>query len=168
MRICSLILIMLSVSVFGNDFIHGLPNGHFAGIGDWRDNLGGMGQYYTYVELRNNEMRVDYSWDDKQSLTVYMSFWFNNPGEFDVVYEGGIVGQGYCERYLCYYETYVNGEYFSERLEFDFSVDGSYLLSKTGSKILQGRSISWVDGLYAVSEESSPIDLPYPIPTSQK
>lgn len=162
MRKLLLGVILFSLSGFSNDFVYGLPNGHYAGNGNWEDNYRNTGSYSTYVEIRNNEMRVDYGWDG-QSITLYLSFWFHSPGAFDVVYHGGVAGQGYCELNECYYEIEVEGLHYWETLSFNFDDEGGPTLSKIGQKKIGDRIVTWEDGLFYINlGETDPIVLPVP------
>ncbi len=162
MRKLLLLSFLFGVSALGADFVHQLPNGNFAGNGSWTDNLGNSGGYQTYVEIVNNDMRVDYAWDD-QSLTIFLSFWFYSPGSFHVIYQGGVAGEGFCELGTCYYELNANGFNYAETLSFGYSPVDGLTLSKTGEKHLGDRVVQWQDGLYYVNlGEEDPIILPVP------
>jgi hypothetical protein len=159
--------LLLAVFLFNlvghtSDFVNGLPNGHYAGFGTWTDNLGGNGSYDTYVELQNNDMRVDYSWDD-QSMTLFLSFWFYDAYAFEVFHQGGKVGYGQCEIDLCTYEIDTPGLHYSETLIFDYDTNGQATLSKVGEKQIGNRLVTWQDGLrYVNLGEPNPIVLPIP------
>lgn len=153
---------LFGLSAVSADFVDHLPNGHFAGNGTWSDNLDNAGSYATYVEILNNDMRVDYSWED-QSMTIFLSFWFYGPGVFDVIYQGGQAGSGFCDENNCYYDLTANGLHYSETLTFNHDADGSLILSKVGEKQVGDRIVQWQDGLYYVNlGEENPIILPVP------
>lgn len=162
MRLLLLSFLLLSFAGISNDYVDGLPNGHFAGEGSWQDNFGNEGTYHTYVAVENNDVRIDYGFDN-QSLTIYLSFWFSGPGIFDVIHEDGVIGHGYCAIGECHYEISANDVYSAESLYFS-TEDGSITsLVKNGHQQIGDRIIHWQDNLVSLNIETDPpIAEPYP------
>lgn len=162
MRILLVAVGFFSLSGYCIDLEQGLPNGHFAGHGNWTDNAYNSGEYSTYVEFQNNDMRVDYAWGG-QSLTIFLSFWFHGRGEFDVIYQGDVAGHGFCHDDRCYYELDTPQLLYAETLIFSHDENGAPTLSKIGHKRIGNRTVQWQDGLFYVNlGESDPVILPIP------
>ena len=60
----------------------GVPDGSYAGVGNWWDDQSHSGSYQTHLNFHHNEMLVDYFWQEGET-SISLSFWFDGEGFFD-------------------------------------------------------------------------------------
>lgn len=139
--------LLFAVTGFSVDVTSGFPNGHYVGEGVWQDNGGRQVSYLSHVEFIDNEMRLEYAWENG-SLSIVLTVLFNDEGQIEVIYGDEWVGSGYCAIDQCHYEVDVDGVHVEEDLRFT-----DIGLNISGSKTIGDRIISWQEELYLQSTE---------------
>lgn len=152
MRLLALSCFLFSISGFTHSL--GFPDGEYRGEGYWRS-AEGEGNYSAIVELWNDEIWLNYSWEhegERSEIAATIAFWVREDGtSFDVGYNGLWVGEGSLVDGVATYNAIIEG--------YDIWASISYTevgLHIEGRKSKDGEVISWSEWLYPWSEGSEP------------
>jgi hypothetical protein len=143
--------LFLASAVQAIDYRDSFPDGRYLGRGDWSNNYGEEGDYVSYVNIDANDVHTDYVWKvGHRSINV--SFWFYGQGWFSVVYQGNIVGEGFCMERQCQYDMQIGDARYTET----FGFDGDHF-RKIGHRKSGDRITRWEDLLYKLDDTNSDV-----------
>lgn len=126
---------LISVSALALDK---LPDGHYKGLGQYKDSTGKSGGYYVDVDIKDGKISNTYNFGGNKDIKFTMTAVLAADGTFPVVVGGATIGEGYCATAQCHYDI-AFGKFTMEET-MTFYEDHLYRL---GSKFDNGVTIRW-------------------------
>lgn len=135
-------LLLFAVAAQSIEFRESFPAGRYLGQGYWGNNQGVNGSYISYAEIQGDDIHTDYVWQDGHA-TIQVSFKFAQDGWFSVVYQGNVVGDGFCMFDQCQYDMQIGDASYTETFTFD-----EEFFHKIGHRRAGSLVSRWEDVLY--------------------